>query len=509
MTQSAMRRTSYTVSRLPHSHTPGVSPTNHQTAARDKVRSTTTGDGNGEDVTAPAEQEAPLSIPGGQPHVPHIDSAPTIDTFTRDGEPGGQNVDDANDILSGPNDDVRDKTCGDKHQEDGQLVLCHLTDAVTSTTHGKPPWPTAAPCTRRNIGPAPIAARGQRDSNTGEVGSEEDNREDGREDVQEPAVPRRLSTIPITACSYLARRSAPVSRNRLRRVSQSTSPPSGRGGGNRQLYARRRSDSLDGFIILDDDPIRTPQLMLDTDVASELLPADGINVESFKVSTNRLHVQSGYQLGLTNRGKIVGEVPLLSMSSPVVTLPDATNTSPLRSALHRPMGDLHKRHTEAAENALRPTKRLATASNAIYHTRTQLSFADAIPVPSSSGSGPVILCEVVNYQAVREKAFRSVAGEAVETLFKFYTTPTTMVKSLVLLQNISSQGNNTLELGPVPVGQTEVASNDPQSSQQSSHLARMIRAGSLGISMLVLLSGILFLVQFRCNGSGGMWLVLT
>ena len=110
-----MRRTSYTVSRLPHSPTPGVSPTNYPTAALDKVRSTTTDDGNGEDVTAPAEQEAPLSIPGGEPHVPHIDSAPTIDTFTRDGEPGGQYVDDANDILSGPNDDVRDKTCGDKH----------------------------------------------------------------------------------------------------------------------------------------------------------------------------------------------------------------------------------------------------------------------------------------------------------------------------------------------------------------------------------------------------------
>jgi len=254
----------------------------------------------------------------------------------------------------------------------------------------------------------------------------------------------------------------------------------------------------------------TPQLMTNTAVASELLPAGGINVESFNVFTNRLHVQSGYQPGLTNLGgKIVGEVPPLSMSSPVVTLPDAGNTSPLRSALHLHMGDLHKRHTEAAENALRPTKRPATASNAIYHTRTPQSFADAIPVPSSSGSGPVILCEVVNYQAVREKAFRSVAGEAVENLFKFYTTPATMVKSLVLLQNISSQGNNTLELGLVPVGQAEVASNDPQSSQQSSHLARMICAGSLGISMLVLLSRMLFHVQFRCNGSGWKWLVLT
>ncbi|RPA97191.1 hypothetical protein L873DRAFT_1845044 [Choiromyces venosus 120613-1] len=536
MTQSAMRRAGYTVSRLPRAHTPGAPPTRDQTGAPERVCSATadhgigedvtvpseqetplsippgephvprahtpgalptrdqtgppervcsatTDHGIGEDVTVPSEQEAPLSMPAGEPHVPRTDSAPTTNKVTSDGESGRQSPEDADDILRGPNDDVRDKNDGDEHQEYGQLVLRRLSNAVTSTTHGKAPWPTGAPRTRRSILPEPPVARGQRDSNTRELGSEEeqdtgeeeeDTSEEDGEEVDEPAAPRRLSNITITARSRLARRTAAVPHPRRRRVSQSTSPPSRRGGGNRQLHTRRRSDSLDGFIIADDDPTMTPQLMSDTEVSSELLPPGGINVETFNVFTNRLHVQSGYEPGVTNLGgRIVPEVSSPNVSSPVPTPPAARDTSPSPSALRRPIRDLHKRPPEAAAIAPRPTKRPAMASSALYRTRTSQSFADAIPAPSSSVAGPVILCEVVNYQAVREKAFRGVAGETVESLFKFYTRPATMAKSLVLLQNISGPGNNTLELGPVAVGQAEVASNDPQSS----HLARMIRAG--------------------------------
>jgi hypothetical protein len=48
-----------------------------------------------------------------------------------------------------------------------------------------------------------------------------------------------------------------------------------------------------------------------------------------------------------------------------------------------------------------------------------------------------------------------------------------MVKSPVQLQHISSQGNNTLQLGSVATGEAGVAANDPQSS----HLAWMLSAG--------------------------------
>ncbi|PUU80383.1 hypothetical protein B9Z19DRAFT_1063474 [Tuber borchii] len=127
-----------------------------------------------------------------------------------------------------------------------------------------------------------------------------------------------------------------------------------------------------------------------------------------------------------------------------------------------------KRQAEAIPNLPRAPKRRVITDTGGHVTRggTNSASDGGHSVASQYGDGFIIMCEVTNYRAIKEKALRGHGRKeqerkTVEHLFKFYTMPQTMARAIRLLGTICSTDPTTVPIGCLTVEQSDVGMAEP------------------------------------------------
>ena len=236
------------------------------------------------------------------------------------------------------------------------------------------------------------------------------------------------------------------------------------------------ASTMDGFVISDDHSSMTEMRSTDRSLSPSLIPPGASHVEWVNVFSHTYHTsRDNEERELSLGGRVLSHSEVDSLRSeslgPSVqatpTVSPAVAQLPPANALSSP-----KRPAAADPNTQGPRKRQGVASEGHALIRRGADSASGPETGPVSGvtyisDGPILKCDIINYTAVQEKAFRGKhpkkqdMGKA-RDMFGFYTNITTMVRALDLLGRICSDNETMFHLDSVTVGHANVATVQPR-----------------------------------------------